>query len=116
MATDMIARAMAGNTKKELDNYKNNPDVVDVVQNKAALNAYDTSKLTENDLVKVLDDESKNHMQTYYKWVNNDWSYNGGLGPKADLTNNQQEITAAKLLTKVIADNEKPTKSYTEYD
>lgn len=116
MATDMIARAMAGNTKKELDNYKNNPDVVDVVQNKAALNAYDTSKLTENDLVKVLDDESKNHMQTYYKWVNNDWSYSGGLGPKADLTNTQQEITAAKLLTKVIADNEKPTKSYTEYD
>ena len=97
MATDMIARAMAGNTKKELDNYKNNPDVVDVVQNKATLDAYDTSKLTENDLVKVLDDESKEHMQTYYKWVNNDWSYSGGLGPKADLTNNQQEITADKI-------------------
>ena len=72
MATDMIARAMAGNTKKELDNYKNNPDVADIVQNKAALDAYDTTKLTENDLIKVLDDESKNHMQTYYKWVNND--------------------------------------------
>jgi len=81
MATDMIARAMAGNTKKELDNYKNNPDVADIVQNKAALDAYDTTKLTENDLIKVLDDESKKHMQTYYKWVNNDWSYSGGIGP-----------------------------------
>lgn len=67
MATDMIARAMAGNTKKELDKYKNNPDVADIVQNKAALSTYDTTKLTENDVIKVLDDESRNHMQTYYK-------------------------------------------------
>ena len=67
MALDLIARGIASAVQKELNEYKNNPDVADIVQNKAALSTYDTSKLTENDLVKVLDDESKNHMQTYYK-------------------------------------------------
>ena len=67
MATDIIARGMAGNAKKLLDEYKNNPDVADIVRNKAALDAYDTSKLSESDIVKVLDDESRDHMETYYK-------------------------------------------------
>ncbi len=81
MATDTIARAMAGNTKKELDNYKNNPDVADIVQTKADLDNYDTSKLSDNDIVKVLIDETRDNKETYYKWSSGQWAYVGGIGP-----------------------------------
>jgi hypothetical protein len=46
-------------------------DVVDVVSTKAALNNYDTTSLTENDVIKVLKDESENNKTSYYKWSNN---------------------------------------------
>lgn len=81
MATDMIARAMAGNTKRELDIYKNNPDVADIVQTKDDLDNYDTSKLNENDIIKVLVDETYDNAQSYYKWLGTTFQYIGSLGP-----------------------------------
>ena len=81
MATDIIARGMAGSTKKALDEYKNNPDVSDIVATKSDLTNYDTSKLNVNDIVKVLVDESQNNKQTYYKWTGTTFQYVGGLGP-----------------------------------
>lgn len=43
-------------------------DVTDIVGTKADLDAYDTSKLKDNDIIKVLQDESQDDETTYYRW------------------------------------------------
>lgn len=95
MATDIIARGMAGSTKKALDEYKNNPDVSDIVATKADLTNYDTSKLNVNDIVKVLVDESQDNKQTYYKWTGTTFQYVGGLGPYYTTTEIDNKINAS---------------------
>lgn len=43
-------------------------DVVDIVGTHAELEAYDTSKLGDNDIIKVLKDETHSDATTYYRW------------------------------------------------
>lgn len=57
------------NVQGEIDDLKNNPDVSDIVQTYADLVIYDTSKLTENDIVEVLIDETRNSNKTLYRWT-----------------------------------------------
>lgn len=52
----------------EIDEIRNNPDVVDIVATYAALQAYDTSHLTDNDVIRVLADETHSGASTYYRW------------------------------------------------
>ena len=52
-------------------------DVDDVVGTKAELDSYDTSKLTDGDVVKVLTDETSNNITTYYRWTNSSWTWVG---------------------------------------
>ena len=52
-------------------------DVADVVGTKAELDSYDTSKLTDGDVVKVLTDETSNNITTYYRWTNSSWTWVG---------------------------------------
>ena len=54
--------------QNQIDTIKAASDVVDVVGTYAELQAYDTSKLNNNDIVKVLDDETRNDDITYYRW------------------------------------------------
>lgn len=60
-------------------------DVVDIVGTYAALQAYNTSNLQNNDIVKVLSDESRDDETTYYRWVITEgvgaWSFIGEEGP-----------------------------------
>lgn len=58
-------------------------DVVDVVGTYAELEAYDTSKLHDNDLIKVLQDETHGDAITYYRWSTTaeTFSYVGEQGP-----------------------------------
>lgn len=58
-------------------------DVVDVVGTYAELEAYDTSKLHDNDLIKVLQDETHGDAITYYRWstTTETFSYVGEQGP-----------------------------------
>ena len=42
-------------------------DVADVVGTKTELDSYDTSKLTDGNVVKVLADETSNNITTYYR-------------------------------------------------
>ena len=44
-------------------------DVTDIVGTYADLMAYDTSKLKDNDIIKVLQDETHDNETTYYRWV-----------------------------------------------
>lgn len=67
----------------EIEEIKNNTDVADVVADKAELDAYDTSRLTDNAIIKVLQDESENDASTYYRYVKSSDTFEliGSVGP-----------------------------------
>ena len=58
-------------------------DVVDIVGTYAELQAYNTQHLKDNDVVKVLQDETHNDAMTYYRWSTHTetWTYIGAEGP-----------------------------------
>lgn len=59
--------------QNQIDELKNSPDVVDIVDTKADLDAYDTSKLGENDIIRVLVDETQEDKSSYYRWEGGAW-------------------------------------------
>ena len=67
----------------EIETIEAASDVVDVVGTYAELQAYDTSKLQDNDLIKVLADETHNGAITYYRWSTSTeaFTYIGSEGP-----------------------------------
>ena len=67
----------------EIENIEAASDVVDVVGTYAELEAYDTSKLHDNDLIKVLQDETHDNEIAYYRWSTSTeaFSYVGAEGP-----------------------------------
>lgn len=81
---EALARQQADNgLQSQIDAITSKSDVVDVVANYAALQAYDTSTLGNNDVVKVLDDETHGDAMTYYRWstTTQTWSYIGQEAP-----------------------------------
>lgn len=54
--------------QNQIDAITASSDVKDIVGTKAELNNYDTSTLGDNDIIKVLQDESENNATTYYRW------------------------------------------------
>lgn len=52
----------------EVEEIKDNPDVADIVATYADLQAYDTSKLTDKDVIRVLADETHDGNSTYYRY------------------------------------------------
>lgn len=83
LAQEILDRQAADNTLQgEIDDIKNSPDVVDIVATYAALQAYDTSKLGDNDIVRVLQDEQHDGASTYYRWnkQSSTWTYIGEVG------------------------------------
>lgn len=81
---EALARQSADNgLQSQIDAITSKSDVVDVVANYAALQAYDTSTLGNNDVVKVLDDETHEDALTYYRWstTTQTWTYIGQEAP-----------------------------------
>lgn len=72
-----------GELQSQIDAVVNSSDVKDVVGTKAELNAYDKSTLGDNDIIKVLKDESEDDATTYYRYVKaeNDFKVIGEIGP-----------------------------------
>lgn len=68
--------------EEEIEELRNNPDVVDIVDTYADLQAYDTSKLGDKDIIRVLEDETHDGASTYYRWdkPNSTWDYIGEAG------------------------------------
>ena len=54
--------------QEELETLENNPDVADIVDTYADLEAYDTSTLTDKDIIRVLNDETHDGNSTYYRY------------------------------------------------
>jgi len=69
------------NVEDEVEELKNNPDVVDIVDTYADLQAYDTQHLTENDIIRVLQDETHSGNSTYYRFTKNPdtWTFIGEI-------------------------------------
>ena len=81
--TLVISPATVNRIEQEIEDLRGATDCADVVQDKAALDAYDTSRLTDNAIVKVLQDESKDDAETYYRYSKSSDSFTfiGKLGP-----------------------------------
>lgn len=97
----------------EIETIEASSDVVDVVGTYAELEAYDTSKLKDNDLIKVLADETRDDAITYYRWSTSTeaFTYVGAEGPyytasevDALLAGKQGTLTAGTNIT-IAADN-----------
>lgn len=63
--------------QSQIDALVSKSDVVDVVGTYAELQAYDTSTLLVNDVVKVLDDNTHSNSRSYYRWSGSAWTYVG---------------------------------------
>lgn len=64
---------------EEVQQLKNNPDVVDIVNTYADLQAYDTQHVTDKDIIRVLNDETHDGYSTYYRYDKHTdtWNYIG---------------------------------------
>lgn len=112
---EVLDRQAADNVLQgEIDDIKNSPDVVDIVATYAALQAYDTSKLGDNDVIRVLQDEQHDGQSTYYRWnkQSSTWTYIGAVGDyytkgQVDtlLADKQDKLTAGANIT-IDANNE----------
>ena len=65
----------------EVEELKNNPDVVDIVDTYADLQAYDTSHLSDKDIIRVLSDETHSGNSTYYRFTKSSgtWTFVGEI-------------------------------------
>lgn len=92
IANEIIDRQNADNgLQTQIDAIVSKSDVVDVVGTYAELQAYDTSTLGNNDVVKVLDDSTHNDAQSYYRWV-----ITGGVGAWVYIGSESETYTKAE--------------------
>lgn len=71
------------NLQQQIDAITSSSDIVDIVGTYAQLMAYDTQHLSNNDVIKVLKDETHENAMTYYRWDkhNLQWIYIGQEAP-----------------------------------
>lgn len=73
------------NLQQQIDAIVASSDVKDIVGTYAQLQAYDTTTLGNNDIIKVLVDSTHNDAMGYYRWIITEgvgaWSYIGSEGP-----------------------------------
>lgn len=95
----------------QIDAISASSDVTDIVGTYADLQAYDTSKLKDNDIVKVLQDEIQNDETTYYRWSTSTETFTliGEEGPyytKASADTKFQDKLTAGANISIDANNE----------
>ena len=92
IADEIIDRQNADNgLQQQIDALVAKSDVVDIVGTYADLQAYDTSSLGNNDVVKVLDDSTHNDAPSYYRWV-----ITGGVGAWVYVGSESETYTKAE--------------------
>lgn len=71
-------------------------DVSDIVGTYAELQAYDTSKLVIDDIIKVLQDSTHSNAMSYYRWLGNEdgWEYIGSEGPYPTISEMNTALSA----------------------
>lgn len=90
--------------QNQIDTIKAASDVVDVVPTYDDLMLYDTSKITMDDIIKVLVDRTHGNGQSYYRW-NVTWHYMATLAPyytKAEIDDLLDDKADAQDLTDAV--------------
>ena len=67
--------------QSQIDAITASSDVVDVVSTYQDLLNYSTTSLTEDDIIKVMQDESHSNAISYFRWQLSTWNYIGSEGP-----------------------------------
>lgn len=106
------------NLQNQIDSIVASSDVVDIVGTYQDLQNYDTSKLGDNDIIKVLNDSTHNNATSYFRWKKSTstWQYIGSEGPyytKAQtdvLLNGKVNVVEGKGLSTNDFTNEDKTK------
>lgn len=95
------------NLQSQIDAITASSDVTDIVGTYAQLQAYDTSTLAPNSIIKVLQDESRNNETTYYRWVITGgagaWSLIGEEGPYYTISAADAKFATQTALTTGLA-------------
>lgn len=92
IANEIIDRQNADNgLQSQIDAIVSKSDVVDIVGTYAELQAYDTSGLGNNDVVKVISDSTHNNAPSYYRWV-----ITGGVGAWVYIGSESETYTKAE--------------------
>lgn len=75
--------ALKSDIDAAIEEIEQKSDVTDIVGTHADLEDYDTSTLANNDIIKVLQDETQGNATTYYKWnsATNSFTLIGSEGP-----------------------------------
>lgn len=76
-----VVDTAANDLQSQIDAITSSSDVFDVVGTYAQLQAYDTSTVPVNDIIKVLKDETRQNAMTYYRWNGTTWVFIGAEGP-----------------------------------
>lgn len=87
-----------GYVESRIEDIEMRSDVTDIVGTYAELQAYDTSSLRDNDIVKVLTDSTHDNASSYYRWVITNsvgaWEYVGSEGPYVTPSQMQTYVTS----------------------
>ena len=88
----------------QIDAITSASDVVDIVGTYQELQSYDTSKLSDKDVIKVLQDSTHQNALAYYRWYksNSAFSYIGQEGPF--YTKSEADVKYAERYTKTETD------------
>ncbi len=82
ISQEVSARQQADNNlQTQIDAITSASDVFDIVGTYQDLLEYDTSIVPVNDIIKVLEDESRDDAATYYRWNGTQWVFIGSEGP-----------------------------------
>lgn len=109
--------------QKQIDAITSASDVEDVVGTKAELDEYETSKLFDNNIIKVLKDESQDNATTYYRWDTETSAFTliGSEGPfytiaqtDTKLNTKQNKLTAGENI-QIVGDTISATDTNTTY-
>lgn len=76
-----VVDTAANELQEQIDAITSSSDVFDVVGTYAQLQAYDTATVPVNDIIKVLQDETRQNAMTYYRWNGTTWVFIGAEGP-----------------------------------
>lgn len=100
------AAVRVNNLDEEVQEIKNNPDVVDIVATYADLQAYDTSTLTDKDIIRVLSDSTHGDMSTYYRYSTStgEFTYIGGSAPNPAVVQTTGQSTTDVMSQKAVTD------------
>ena len=96
-AVQNVVNVAKNDLQEQIDAITSASDVFDVVGTYAELQAYDTSTVPINDIIKVLQDSTHNNAATYYRLVDESgaltWQYVGQEGPY--YTKSETDLTFA---------------------